>query len=66
MKNIVQLGMIVLLLVCCCLYSKNMVPVYAEETLQTEDGIYYEVTEQNTIRITGAKASLSELSLIHI
>jgi len=63
MKNIVQLGILVLLLICICLYSKNMVPVYAEETLQTEDGIYYEVTEQNTIRITGAKASLSEIQI---
>lgn len=63
MRRIVQFGMAMLLFVYSCFYDRNIMLVYAEDTLQTDDGIYYEVTEQNTIRITGAKASLSEIQI---
>lgn len=40
-----------------------MLPLFvsAEDSLETEDGIYYEITAQNEIRITGAKDSTVEL-----
>lgn len=63
MKKIVQLGAAVMLMICSWFYSGNTASVYAEEMLQTEDGIYYEITEQNTIRIIGAKSSLAEMQI---
>lgn len=40
-------------------------PVFAEtaQTLQTADGIYYEILENQTIQITGSKESLLELTI---
>lgn len=65
MKKFIQTELMFLIAVWVLFYTGCLSTKAVEmaQTFQTEGGIYYQITDQNTIRVTGARESLSAVEI---